>query len=96
MQTQSTSTNNIKQLVELGQSIWQDDISREMLQSGTLKAAIEETGIRGVTSNPTIFQKAMGEGSFYDDDIARLARQGLDDRAVFEALARSCKSSLTS
>jgi transaldolase len=86
MQTQST-TNNIKKLAELGQSIWQDDISREMLQSGTLKTAIEETGIRGVTSNPTIFQKAISSGDTYDADMSSLLAEGKDAAEVFQTVA---------
>jgi transaldolase len=86
MQTRST-TNNIKKLAELGQSIWQDDISREMLQSGTLKTAIEETGIRGVTSNPTIFQKAISSGDTYDADITTLLAEGKDAAEVFQTVA---------
>jgi transaldolase len=50
------ATNTFKQLLDEGQSVWQDDISREMIANGQLKQRIDEIGIRGVTSNPTIFQ----------------------------------------
>jgi transaldolase len=64
-----------------------DSIARDWIQKGELRRLRDHYEVVGVTSNPTIFQKAMGEGSFYDDDIARLARQGLDARTIFEALA---------
>jgi transaldolase len=64
-----------------------DSIARDWIQKGELHRLRDHYEVVGVTSNPTIFQKAMGEGSFYDDDIARLARQGLDARTIFEALA---------
>lgn len=79
--------NNIKKLVDEGQSIWQDDISRQLIESGTLKTAIEETGIRGVTSNPTIFQKAIAAGDTYDADIKALLADAKDAAAVFQTVA---------
>src|SRR3712207_486922 len=80
--------NRIKQLYEQqGQSAWQDDISRDMLNQGTIRTAIEETGIRGLTSNPTIFEKAIAAGTEYDDEIAGLLRRHLDAHAIFEAVA---------
>ena len=77
----------LQQLTEQGVSVWCDSIARDWLQKGELRRLRDEYNIVGVTSNPTIFQKAMGEGSFYDDDLQRLAREGLDARAVFERLA---------
>lgn len=78
----------IQQLHEReGQSVWQDDISRDMLTSGDLKRSIDEIGIRGLTSNPTIFEKAIASGTAYDDDIAGLLRNGLDAAGIFEAVA---------
>lgn len=79
--------NKIKQLAELGQSIWQDDISREMLQDGSLKRAIEETGIRGVTSNPTIFQKAIAAGDTYDAELQAALASGKDAAGAFQVVA---------
>lgn len=86
MQTKTT-TNNIKKLAELGQSIWQDDISRLMIESGDLQRAIDETGIRGVTSNPTIFQKAISGSDVYDADITALLAEGKDAAATFQSVA---------
>ncbi|MER3486340.1 MAG: transaldolase, partial [Chloroflexota bacterium] len=63
-------------LLEQGQSIWQDDISRAQLASGELERAITEIGIRGLTSNPTIFEKAISSGTDYDEQIMELLREG--------------------
>jgi transaldolase len=80
--------NRIKQLFrEEGQSAWQDDISRDMLNEGSIRTAIEETGIRGLTSNPTIFEKAIAAGSAYDEEIGGLLERDLDAHAIFETVA---------
>lgn len=77
----------LRRLTEAGVSVWCDSIARDWLQKGELRRLRDEYGVAGVTSNPTIFQKAMGEGTAYDDDIERLAREGLAGPALFEALA---------
>jgi transaldolase len=77
----------LQQLSDQGVAVWVDSIARDWLQKGELRRLRDQYSVVGVTSNPTIFQKAMGEGSFYDDDIARLARQDLPAQAIFEALA---------
>src|SRR5688572_27880414 len=77
----------IKAMLNEGQSVRQDDISRQMLQAGEITRAIEEIGIRGLTSNPTIFEKAIAGGTAYDEDVARLLREGRDAREIFEAVA---------
>jgi transaldolase len=80
--------NRIKQLFrEEGQSAWQDDISRDMLNEGSIRTAIEETGIRGLTSNPTIFEKAIAAGTAYDEEITGLLERDLDAHAIFETVA---------
>ena len=76
----------IEALLNEGQSVWLDDISRQMLQSGQLQRQIEQEGIRGVTSNPTIFEKAIAAGSAYDDQVAALIRQGASAGDIFEAV----------
>ena len=76
-----------KKLQDLGQSLWVDNISREMLVQGTLVRYITEWLVTGLTSNPTIFEHAIGHGSFYDDAIARLARRGEPAEELFFALA---------
>ena len=80
-------TTRLQQLNEAGVSIWVDSIARDWLEKGELRRLRDEYSVTGVTSNPSIFQKAMGEGSFYDEDLARLAREGLDGHAIFERLA---------
>jgi transaldolase len=80
-------TSRLQQLTDQGVAVWVDSIARDWIQKGELRRLRDHYAIVGVTSNPTIFQKAMGEGSFYDDDIVRLAGQGLDARRIFELLA---------
>jgi transaldolase len=80
-------TSRLQQLTDQGVAVWVDSIARDWIQKGELGRLRDQLHVVGVTSNPTIFQKAMGEGSFYDDDIARLAGQGLDARRIFELLA---------
>ncbi len=79
--------NNIKALLDEGQSVWLDDISRQLLQSGEFARQIEEIGIRGVTSNPTIFEKAIAAGTAYDDQVADLIRANKSAGEIFEAVA---------
>jgi transaldolase len=73
-------------LMALGQSLWLDYIHRELMASGELRRLIERDGIRGVTSNPTIFEQAIAGSTAYDAAIAALAREGKDARAILEAL----------
>ena len=77
----------LEQLTEQGVAVWVDSIARDWMHKGELRRLRDEYQVVGVTSNPTIFQKAMGEGSFYDEDITRLAREGIDPRRIFELLA---------
>jgi transaldolase/glucose-6-phosphate isomerase len=79
--------NPLLAIHELGQSIWLDNISRELLESGKLARLIAEDGISGVTSNPTIFEKAIGHSERYDDALTAAARDGLDARGIFFRLA---------
>ncbi len=83
----SNPNSPIGQLMRLGQSLWLDYIHRTMLASGELKGLIEARGIRGVTSNPSIFEQAIGKSGAYDGEIARLAREGKDAMAIYETLA---------
>lgn len=80
------TSNPLHQLHEQGQSVWQDDLSREMIQTGQLNDRLS-IGIRGVTSNPTIFQKAIASGSAYDEDIKRLLGEGKSSAEIFQSLA---------
>lgn len=82
------AANRISELfLQEGQSAWQDDISRDMLNQGAIARAISETGIRGLTSNPTIFEKAIAAGNAYDDSVTALVAQGLADADIFESVA---------
>ena len=73
---------------ELGQSIWYDNIRRGLIQSGELQRLIDDDAVVGVTSNPTIFEKAIEGSSDYDDALRKLVSQGVrDPRKIFEALA---------
>ena len=78
-------SNTIKRIFEQGQSIWCDNISRKMLDGGEL-ARLIDLGIVGVTSNPTIFMKAITGGSDYDDLFRKLLARGLDTPAIYEGL----------
>ena len=75
------------ELNRAGQSLWLDNITRDLLTSGTLKRYIDELSVTGLTSNPTIFDHAVKNGSAYDDDIRKLARKGLADEQLFFELA---------
>jgi transaldolase len=74
-------------LHELGQSLWLDNITRTILDDGTLKRYIDELSVTGLTSNPTIFDKAIGAGHAYDEQIAELAAEGLEGEELFFELA---------
>jgi len=76
-----------KQLHDLGQSLWLDNITRELLTSGTLKRYIDELSVTGLTSNPTIFDHAVTHSSAYDDEIWRLVKLGHSGEALFFELA---------
>jgi transaldolase/glucose-6-phosphate isomerase len=76
----------LQQLNEAGQSIWLDNIRRSMFASGELRRLIA-AGLRGMTSNPTIFEKAIGSGNDYDEQLARLIGTEHDPNRLFEALA---------
>ena len=77
------------QLLEHGQSYWLDNLTREMIRSGDLERRVTEEGLRGVTSNPAIFQKAISKGKEYDDQIETLVREGLAVSAIYERLVVS-------
>ncbi len=76
-----------QQLHDLGQSLWIDNISRETLRDGSLAKLISDYSVTGLTSNPTIFEKAMSEGDAYDESIAQMARDGRSTEDLFFALA---------
>jgi len=79
--------NPVQRLAELGQSVWYDNISRAVLEDGSLARLIADGEVHGVTSNPSIFEKAIGGGSGYDADIRRLKAEGKGADQIYEALA---------
>lgn len=81
-------SNPVRELQRLGQSVWFDNISRGLIASGGLQRLID-VGVTGVTSNPTIFEKAVSGSSDYDDDLLSLGRAGKSAGQMFEALAVS-------
>ena len=84
----SKATNPLRALLGYGQSMWLDYIRRDLITSGSLKTMIEEDGLRGMTSNPAIFEKAIAESSLYDDILKSLAsRNDLDTKARYEQIA---------
>ena len=82
-----TTTNPLVEVLGLGQSIWYDNIRRSLIASGELERMIEEDGLRGVTSNPAIFEKAITGSTDYVEAIQELAGRGLEAKALFEELA---------
>ncbi|HEY8697698.1 MAG TPA: bifunctional transaldolase/phosoglucose isomerase [Rhizomicrobium sp.] len=79
--------NRLKQLEQLGQSIWLDFLSREFLAGAEFKRLIDEDGLKGMTSNPSIFEKAIAHGKEYDADVARMVGDGLDLGTIFRKLS---------
>ena len=82
------ATNPLKDLLKFGQSVWLDYIRRDLLTGGELKNLITEDGLRGMTSNPTIFEKAITGGTLYDELLNSLrSRTDLDAKGRYEILA---------
>ena len=79
--------SRLAELHRLGQSPWFDYISRELVARGGLKKMVDRDGLGGVTSNPAIFEKAIGAGNGYDEQILELAREGLSAAEIFDRLA---------
>ncbi len=78
--------NPLRELVYLGQAVWYDNLSRELLRSGELRRMIETDGITGVTSNPSILEKALREERIYDNDVHNLVDTGLGIAQIYEEL----------
>ena len=80
---------NWQALQEAGQSLWYDNIERRLLRTGALRRLIEDEGVTGVTSNPTIFEKAITGSSEYDESLRQLTRRGISTEEIYEALVIS-------
>jgi transaldolase / glucose-6-phosphate isomerase len=88
LENSKATKNPLKELLSYGQSMWLDYIRRDLFTTGKLKQLIDDDGLRGMTSNPAIFEKAIGESSLYDDILKSLAsRKDLDATGKFEVLA---------
>ena len=79
--------SRLHQLSALGQSVWIDFLSRDLLHQGELARMMEEDAVTGVTSNPTIFQKAISQGAAYDEQLRELVEHEDDAKEIFIALA---------
>ncbi|QTE35210.1 transaldolase [Mucilaginibacter sp. P19] len=86
------ATNNVAQIHGFGQSIWLDFIDREIISSGKLKQLIDVDGVRGVTSNPAIFEKAISSSSDYDADIAALKSESDNEKLFFEIAVKDIQA----
>src|ERR1700730_7818229 len=88
LENSKATKNPLRQLLDYGQSMWLDYIRRDLFTTGKLARLISEDGLRGMTSNPSIFEKAIGESSLYDDLLKSLAsRKDLDTTAKYEQIA---------
>jgi len=81
------SNQPVHELFAAGKSVWLDLIRRGLLTSGELKRMVDDGVVSGLTSNPTIFEKAIAGSDAYDASLTELARQGLDAHALFDAIA---------
>ena len=82
------NTNPLKKLESLGQSIWLDYIKKDLMKSGELSKLIEKDGLRGITSNPSIFEKGIAESKDYDEDIQKLRKTNSDVNFIYEMLSQ--------
>ncbi|AVH67017.1 transaldolase [Nostoc sp. 'Peltigera membranacea cyanobiont' 213] len=80
------ATNHLLEIKQYGQSIWMDNLTRDIIQSGELKDMVENQGISGITSNPAIFEKAIAGNVIYDADIEAGVRTGLPIDKIYESL----------
>jgi transaldolase len=80
------ATNHLLEIKQHGQSIWMDNLNRDIIQSGELKNLVENQGISGITSNPAIFEKAIADNAMYDADIEAGVRAGLPTYKIYESL----------
>jgi transaldolase / glucose-6-phosphate isomerase len=88
LENSKATKNPLKQLLDYGQSMWLDYIRRDLFTTGKLTKLINEDGLRGMTSNPSIFEKAIGDSSLYDDMVHSLAARGdLDATGIYEQVA---------
>lgn len=82
-----SNTNRVKQIHDLGQSIWLDFFDRKIMNNGELQQLIDNDGVRGVTSNPAIFEKAISSSSDYDSDIEEMVKGSSSNDDIFFSMA---------
>lgn len=90
-----TATNHLLEIKDYGQSIWMDNLTRDLIESGDLKRMIETQGLRGITSNPAIFEKAINGNKIYDADIeagirAKKSLLEIYESLIFEDIRNAC------
>ncbi len=79
--------NPLEALLDYGQSVWYDNIARGLIKDGSIQKLIDHSGVRGVTSNPSIFEKAIASGHDYDDQVTELVKAGKSAEEIFTAVA---------
>lgn len=86
-------TDTLKQLTDLGVSVWLDDLSRSRIESGNLQSLIDDRSVRGVTTNPTIFAQALANADVYAEAVADCKSKGLDaEQSIFEITSEDVRS----
>ncbi|MBI2912496.1 MAG: transaldolase, partial [Chloroflexi bacterium] len=78
--------NPLRELRRLGQSVWYDNLNRELIVTSRLRRMVEEDGVSGGTSNPSIFEKALSGGDVYDDHLRELVGQDRDTAGIYDGL----------
>ena len=78
--------NNLTKLIDYGQSYWLDNLTRKKIKSGELKKRVTQFGLRGITSNPAIFNKAISKSSDYDSQIKQLVNKHKTVKEIYEEL----------
>src|SRR3954470_13132877 len=87
MSNAASVNERLARLTALGTSIWLDQIERKLVEGGELARLVREDSLRGMTSNPAIFEKAILGADEYDDQIARLVAEDADARSIYQAIA---------
>ena len=87
MSTATEVNPRLKRLTEAGVSVWLDQIRRSLIESGELERLVAEDSLRGVTSNPSIFAKAILGSKDYDDELVQYAREQLDAKTIYDRIA---------
>src|SRR5688500_20304343 len=78
--------NRWHDIEQYGQSLWYDNMARKFIASGALKKMIGEVGLKGITSNPSIFEKSISTGTEYDSDIQKIIRDGKSTLEIYDML----------